>query len=210
MIPRTSWDNSLTMGGETILEDKELGKRRLSESAEEICAAVAELICDISIGFACRSLAFQNALIQTTGGTICLALQGTVCTLGNNLAQACENIVDCEGDPHMRGLHGQKFDFSGQDGAWYATLHDELFSVNMRVTAPIADLDKITYITGLGVSITDASSVVRTVVLTVDSPLEMQSECPNVGEACLADGALTVELDGIKRTTPGEVRTRRV
>eukprot|EP00904_Undaria_pinnatifida_P011625 jgi/Undpi1/7593/HiC_scaffold_23.g10066.m1 len=105
----------------------------------------------------------------------------------------------------MRGLHGQKFDFSGQDGAWYATLHDELFSVNMRVTAPIADLDKITYITGLGVSITDASSVVRTVVLTVDSPLEMQSECPNVGEACLADGALTVELDGIKRTTPGEV-----
>ena len=34
----------------------------------------------------------------------------------------------------------------------------------------------------------------------------MNSECPDLGEACLADGALSVELDGVKRTTPGEVR----
>ena len=42
--------------------------------------------------------------------------------------------------------------------------------------------------------------------MTVDHPLEMKSEWPDLGEACLADEALSVELVGVKRTTPGEVR----
>lgn len=65
--------------------------------------------------------------------------------------------MDCKGDPHMRGLQGQKFDFFGKDGVWNAIFRDESFFVNMRVTVPISELEEITYITGLGVSIVDES-----------------------------------------------------
>ena len=210
MLPQASWENALTTVEETNLKGMDLRSRRLSETAEDICEIAAGLICGIGGGLACAALIAASAVtLGTVGAAMCSALLGTLCTVGVvNIAEACEDIVDCEGDPHMRGLQGQKFDFSGQDGAWYAILHDEMFFVNMRVTAPIADLDKITYITGLGISITDDSGVLRTVVLTVDNPMEMQPECPDVGRPCLADGALTVELDGVKTTTPGEVRIR--
>lgn len=80
----------------------------------------------------------------------------------------------------------------------------------MRVTAPLPGLDDTTYITGLGISIVDAKLEPHSVVLTVDNPLKVQSECPDIGRLCLADGALTVELDGVKMTKPGEVRVDRV
>lgn len=177
--------------------------RQLTPAALAICETAVNAICLIGGGLACAILATFGGVAAATCTMLitdaCDAAAATITTL-------CESIVDCEGDPHMRGLQGQKFDFSGKDGAWYAILHDESFLVNMRVTAPIPGLEEITYITGLGISIVDQSGELRTVVMTVDHPLEMQSECPDLGEVCLADGALSVELDGVKRTTPGEVR----
>lgn len=52
------------------------------------------------------------------------------------------------GDPHMTGFLGQKFDFTGDDGGWYALIADMGISINMRVTSPVADVPEITYITG--------------------------------------------------------------
>ena len=48
----------------------------------------------------------------------------------------------------MTGFLGQKFDFTGEDGAWYCLISDDNFIVNMRVTSPVADLPEVTYITG--------------------------------------------------------------
>lgn len=48
----------------------------------------------------------------------------------------------------MTGFLGQKFDFTGEDGGWYTLIADVNMNVNMRVTAPVADLPDITYITG--------------------------------------------------------------
>lgn len=48
----------------------------------------------------------------------------------------------------MTGFLGQMFDFTGEDGGWYALIADVNINVNMRVTSPIVDLPEITYITG--------------------------------------------------------------
>lgn len=48
----------------------------------------------------------------------------------------------------MTGFLGQKFDFTGADGDWYALIADVNMNVNMRVTSPVVDLPEITYITG--------------------------------------------------------------
>lgn len=48
----------------------------------------------------------------------------------------------------MTGFMGQKFDFTGEDGGYYALIADDKVHINMRVTAPVDDLPEITYITG--------------------------------------------------------------
>lgn len=57
------------------------------------------------------------------------------------------------GDPHMFGFLGQKFDFTGQDAAWYSLIADDNMHINMRVTSPVPDVPEITYITGMGSAI---------------------------------------------------------
>ena len=44
-------------------------------------------------------------------------------------------------DPHMKGLRGQKIDWSGIDGEWYNMVKDDDagFHVNVRVTAPLPE-----------------------------------------------------------------------
>lgn len=49
----------------------------------------------------------------------------------------------------MTGFLGQKFDFTGEDGAWYCLIADGQININMRVTSPVVDLPEITYITGM-------------------------------------------------------------
>lgn len=68
----------------------------------------------------------------------------------------------------MTRFHGQKFDFTGEDGAWYCLLSDPPgVHINMRVTSPVADLPEITYITGLSLMTSDSEGVEHTVVVTV-------------------------------------------
>eukprot|EP00904_Undaria_pinnatifida_P007894 jgi/Undpi1/4234/HiC_scaffold_16.g07600.m1 len=101
------------------------------------------------------------------------------------------------GDPHMTGFHGQKFDFTGEDGAWYALISDlPSVHVNMRVTAPVPSLPEITYITGLSVLTTDSVGDEHSIVISVKNPHSLDSACQTEGSVCLADGALSVVIDG--------------
>ena len=113
------------------------------------------------------------------------------------------------GDPHMTGFRGQKFDFTGEDGRWYSVLSDRQpnnIHLNMRVTSPVKGLPEITYITGIGIKTVDADGRDHTILVTVDDPYSLDSACPVGVSPCLADGALTVELDGeIALLSPGEV-----
>jgi len=107
----------------------------------------------------------------------------------------------------MTGFLGQKFDFTGEGGAWYCLLDDgPSFHLNMRVTAPVPDLTQITYITGLSLMTTDDEGVDHTIEISVTDPHNLESSCPDGVSPCLADGALSVTLDGQKSlVSPGKV-----
>ncbi|CAN0178112.1 unnamed protein product [Ectocarpus sp. 6 AP-2014] len=126
--------------------------------------------------------------------------------------QVCEvPIEDSDpaacGDPHMTGFLGQKFDFTGEDGAWYCLVNDgPSMHLNMRVTAPVPAVPQITYITGLSVITTDVQGVDHIIEITVSDPHNMDTSCLEGFSPCLADGALTIKLDGQESlTSPGEV-----
>lgn len=107
----------------------------------------------------------------------------------------------------MTGYRGQKFDFVGEDGEWYSVVSDNNILVNMRVTSPVPSVPEITYITGLGIKTTDSSGLDHTILITVTDPHSLDSGCPEGTSPCLADGALTVELDGeIALLSPGDVQ----
>ena len=107
----------------------------------------------------------------------------------------------------MTGFRGQKFDFTGEDGSWYAVLSAlPGIHVNMRVTTPVPSLPEITYITGVSVRARDADGVDHTIVITVADPHSLDSACPDGVSPCLAEGALDVRLDGETALLgPGEV-----
>ncbi|CAM9134386.1 unnamed protein product [Scytosiphon promiscuus] len=112
-------------------------------------------------------------------------------------------LVAC-GDPHMTGFHGQRFDFTGEDGFWYALLADDGLHVNMRVTTPVPGLPEITYITGLSVLTTGDDGLQHSIVIEVKDPHTLSSACPAGMPSCLGDGALTVVVDGEEALlTPG-------
>ena len=101
------------------------------------------------------------------------------------------------GDPHMTGFLGQKFDFPGVDGEWYALISDlPSVHINMRVTASVPSLPEITYITGLSVLTTGIDGLQHSIVISVKDPHSLESACPTEQPICLADGALNVVLDG--------------
>lgn len=109
------------------------------------------------------------------------------------------------GDPHLVGLRGQKFDFTGQDQATYNLVHDGSCDiVNMRVTA-LPGTPMITYITGLGVVLCGGRGVKHTIEIEVKDPHNLAMACP-IGEVCLAEGAITLKIDGDEHNGPGEVR----
>lgn len=88
-------------------------------------------------------------------------------------------------------------------GAWYAVIsdisdHSDLPSthINMRVTSPVAALPEITYITGLSVITTDSDGLDHSIVIQVTDPHSLESSCPVGMSPCLANGSLTVEIDG--------------
>jgi len=97
----------------------------------------------------------------------------------------------------MTGFRGQTFDFTGEDGEWYCLISDlPSMHLNMRVTTPVPSLPEITYITGLSVLTTDAEGFDHSVIIEVTDPQSLESACPAGVSPCLADGALSVFIDG--------------
>lgn len=117
----------------------------------------------------------------------------------------CQDTVSGSGDPHMVGFQLQKFDFTGEDGEWYALIHDKTMSMNMRITQPLPEVPQVTYITGVGLSVTGADDEWHTFEITINDPHNRESECPEGSDRpCLADGALTILVDD-KEAGIGEV-----
>eukprot|EP00903_Cladosiphon_okamuranus_P021428 g19697.t1 len=78
--------------------------------------------------------------------------------------------------------------------------------LNMRVTAPVPSVPEITYITGLSMITKDVEGVDHTIEISVTDPHSLDSSCPEGVSPCLADGALSVKLDGQESLlSPGEV-----
>ena len=107
----------------------------------------------------------------------------------------------------MTGFRGQTFDFTGEDGEWYCLVSDlPSMHLNMRVTAPVPSLPEITYITGISVVTTDAEGFDHSIVVEVTNPHSLESVCPAGVNPCLADGALSVFIDGAEELLqPGTV-----
>ncbi|CAN0348830.1 unnamed protein product [Ectocarpus sp. 6 AP-2014] len=107
----------------------------------------------------------------------------------------------------MTGFLGQKFDFTGEDGGYYAVISDfPSFHMNMRVTSPVPSLPEITYITGLSLLTTDSDGQIHSIVIEVKNPHDIESSCPAEVSPCLADGSLRVMLNGKEElSAPGSV-----
>ncbi|CAM9269926.1 unnamed protein product [Ectocarpus sp. 8 AP-2014] len=134
----------------------------------------------------------------------CACTDDTQCILPQvccSVDQVCEvpdftNPTAC-GDPHMTGFRGQKFDFTGNDGQWYCLISDlPSMHLNMRVTAPVSSRPDITYITGLSLITTDGDGQEHSIIISVKDPHSLDSDCPPGVSPCLADGSLSVVLDG--------------
>jgi len=100
------------------------------------------------------------------------------------------------GDPHMVGMLGQTFDWSGEDKGWYCLVSDGPdFQLNARVTAPMPeefpDRQLVT-----AVSILSAGG--HSLVIEVKDPYITDTEgCADDSPVpCLANGALRVIVDG--------------
>lgn len=67
-------------------------------------------------------------------------------------------------------------------------------------------LPEITYITGLSVLTSDAEGSEHDIVIQVKDPHRLDSACPGRVSPCLADGSLSVLLDGTEELrAPGTV-----
>ncbi|CAM9261580.1 unnamed protein product [Ectocarpus sp. 13 AM-2016] len=99
----------------------------------------------------------------------------------------------------MKGLKGQKIDWSGVDGGWYCLVKDDDadLRVNIRLTAPLPEeFPERQLITGLSVI-----SGGHSLVVEVTNPYETDTNngCPDgMPTPCLANGGLRVTVDGQK------------
>ncbi|MEP6167814.1 MAG: hypothetical protein ABJ208_03850, partial [Rhodopirellula bahusiensis] len=106
-------------------------------------------------------------------------------------------------DPHVNGLRGQRYDWFGEDGGWYAFLstQDQL-QMNLRVTSHLpTTFPERQLVTGVAV-VTEGG---HTITADVVDPLDLAPTCQNAAEAaksgstsalCLANGGLRVTVDG--------------
>ena len=112
---------------------------------------------------------------------------------GNNTT--CPDGADLCDDPHMKGLRGQKIDWSGVDGAWYNMIRDEEVDlyVNVRLTAPLPEeFPDRQLITGLGLL-----SEGHSLVIEVKNPYDVvTSGCASGTVPCLSEGGLRAVVDG--------------
>eukprot|EP00903_Cladosiphon_okamuranus_P015479 g14291.t1 len=167
------------------------------ETCDCTCVEGGGSLCGSGTGFDCEDPT------STCGPTPCAT--SADCTVDGE--ECCPVKLVCEvpdttdplacGDPHMTGFRGQTFDFTGEDGEWYCLISDlPSMHLNMRVTAPVPSLPKITYITGLSIVTTDVEGSDHSIVIEVSKPHSLESACPAGVNPCLADGALNVSIDG--------------
>ena len=106
-------------------------------------------------------------------------------------------------DPHVTGLRGQRYDWFGEDGGWYAFLstQDQL-QMNLRVTShlPTAFPER-QLVTGVALVLEGG----HTIMVDIVDPLDLAPTChdttdvANDGSAlgpCLVNGGLRVTVDG--------------
>eukprot|EP00903_Cladosiphon_okamuranus_P010196 g9655.t1 len=97
----------------------------------------------------------------------------------------------------MKGVRGQKIDWSGVDDGWYSMLKDDdaELAINLRLTAPLPhDFPDRQLITGLSV-LSEGSSL----FIDVEHPYTIDTDgCPEDVSPCLANGGLRMVVDGQK------------
>ena len=114
-------------------------------------------------------------------------------------------------DPHVTGLRGQRYDWSGEDGGWYAFLstQDEL-QMNLRVTSHLPKTFPERQLV-TGVALVTAGG--HTITLDIVDPLDLAPTCQSTTDAgragsisapCLVNGGLRVTVDGREMQGAGE------
>lgn len=102
-------------------------------------------------------------------------------------------------DPHVAGLRGQRFDWSGEDGGWYAFLStpDEL-QMNLRVTSHLPEtFPERQLVTGVALITAGGHTIVADIVAPLDLAPTCQGTADDAGSApCLVNGGLRVTVDG--------------
>lgn len=107
----------------------------------------------------------------------------------------CADGTDMCGDPHMRGLVGQRIDWVGENGGWYCLLKDDMlnFQVNIRVTAPLSvEFPDRQLITGAAILSGENSLVIE----VKDPYTHVAGGCPSDVSPCLAEGGLRTTVNG--------------
>ncbi|CAB1099723.1 unnamed protein product [Ectocarpus sp. CCAP 1310/34] len=106
-----------------------------------------------------------------------------------------DNADHIWGDPHMRGLLGQRVNWSGFDGGWYSLIKDDNadLHINVRVTAPLPDeFPDRQLMTSLAIM-----SEGYSVVIEVKNPYTTDTGgCPEDVSPCHANGGLRIIVDG--------------
>lgn len=64
------------------------------------------------------------------------------------------------------------------------------------MTSPVPDLPEVTYITGISIATTDVDGDQHTIIIQVKDPHNIESACPAGVMPCLAEDALSVEING--------------
>ena len=96
----------------------------------------------------------------------------------------------------MRGLRGQRIDWSGVDGGWYSLIKDDDnagLNINARLTAPLPDeFPDRQLVTGLTVM-----SEGHSLTVEVENPRTIDTDgCPEGVSPCLVNGGLRIVVDG--------------
>eukprot|EP00904_Undaria_pinnatifida_P007796 jgi/Undpi1/4146/HiC_scaffold_16.g07513.m1 len=103
-------------------------------------------------------------------------------------------------DPHVNGLRGQRYYWSGEDGGWYAflsTQHD--LQMNLRVTSHLPEtFPERQLVTGVA-AVTEGG---HRITVDIVDPLDLAPVCQHPANAeftsasCLVNGALRITVDG--------------
>eukprot|EP00752_Nemacystus_decipiens_P014855 g13226.t1 len=171
------------------------------------CVEGGDTLCGTGTGFDCCNPDSTCGPQRCATDADC-TVDGEECCLVKKVCEVPDtnDLLAC-GDPHMTGFRGQTFDFTGADGEWYCLISDlPSMHLNMRITTPVPSVPEITYITGLSVFTTDAEGFDHSIVIEVTNPHSLESACSAGVSPCLADGALSVFIDGSEELVqPGTV-----